>query len=38
MRKDNNDDEYFRRVLCKKMVTSSGAVYRSCKEGGSDHD
>lgn len=22
----------------KKMVTSSGAVYRSCKEGGSDHD
>ena len=37
MRKDN-DDEYFRRVLCKKMVTLSNAVYRSCKEGGSDHD
>ena len=22
----------------KKTVTSSSAVYRSCKEGGSDHD
>ena len=38
MRKDNNDDEYFRRVLYKKMVTLSNVVYRSCKEGGSDHD
>ena len=37
MRKDKGN-EYFRKALCKKMVTSNSAVYRFSTEGGSDHD